>query len=151
MEEQQARTCLRMTKGLAWPSGRGESGKEVVKRLSLHLLGGNLAVGAGGGSQGEAEAAEGLLFSVWLQPGQHKSTSDWAAKVGPITGAWLDVKEPSISIIREQRGAKKDSASSFPAPWTSLCSPRIVPGLIQALAANTDCLSLRTANRREKS
>lgn len=56
---------------------------------------------------------EGLLFSVWLQPAQHKSTtSDWAAKVVPITGTWVDVKEPSTSITEERTGPKNGSAPS---------------------------------------
>lgn len=89
----------------------GSLGKKL-SRGSLHLLGSNLAVepggaGGGGGERGEAEAAEGLLLSGWLQPAQHKSTtSDWAAKVVPITGAGFDGKEPSKSMIREQRGAR---------------------------------------------
>lgn len=53
-----------MTKGLAWPSGRGESGKEVVKRLSLHLLGGNLAVGAGGEPGGGGGSGGTALLCV---------------------------------------------------------------------------------------
>lgn len=34
VEEQQAQACFRMTKDSPWPRGPGESGKEVVKRLS---------------------------------------------------------------------------------------------------------------------
>lgn len=108
---------MRMTKGLAWPRGRGESGKEVVKRLSFHLLGSNLAVL--GHSEVEAEAEEGLLFSVWAQPAQHKrTTSDWAAEEVLMTGRWMDVKEPSR------------------ADWSS------------ALAGNGHCLGVWTAHRK---
>lgn len=47
----------------------GSLGKKL-SRGSLHLLGGNLTVLPQ--SEGEAEAAEGLLRSVWAEPAQHK-------------------------------------------------------------------------------
>lgn len=103
----------------------GSLGKKL-SRGSLHLLGSNLAVlrQSEGEAEAEAEAAEGLLLSVWVEPAQHKSTtSDWAAKVVPITGTRFDVKEPSTSIIEDQTGPKNDSASSSykPGPaWSNI-------------------------------
>lgn len=89
----------------------GSLGKKL-SRGSLHLLGSNLTVLPQSGGGG-AWAAEALLFSVWAEPAQHKSTtSDWAVKEVPITVTWFDVKEPSTSIIGDQTGPKNDSASS---------------------------------------
>lgn len=86
----------------------GSLGKKL-SRGSLHLLGSNLTVLPQSGGVGVGA----LLFSVWAEPVQHKSTtSDWAVKEVPITVTWFDVKEPSTSIIGEQTGPKNDSASS---------------------------------------
>lgn len=64
-----------------------------------------------------------LLFSVWAEPAQHKSTtSDWAVKEVPITVTRFDVKEPSTSIIGEQTGPKSDSASSAYQRGPASCS-----------------------------
>lgn len=106
-----------MTKDLPWPSGRGESGKEVVKRLSSPAQqSSDCAVterGGGRDSEGSAALSVGRVclaqkLNVWLgcTGGLHYCNAVWC---GLLEMEWASIKS---STFTQQPQLQKDRLMS---------------------------------------